>query len=129
MKPRRPTRWPLLLLTTGVVACQTPARQSDPAALIVESDEQSRSELQQVVSTMLGLPDVLLADDAFTKSSDLLIERNAAYDASSMRITGRDSGKPQVFRLSIRDGACVLTHAVDGRHVALVHARCKAVQD
>jgi hypothetical protein len=94
-------------------------------AVMVNSTPQSRAQLAGAVSEMLGGSPVMLADDAFTRSSVLLIERSPARDAEGVRMTGRDYGKPETFTLVRSNGACVLVSARDGRRFALTEARCR----
>jgi len=110
-------RWPALALL-ALAACQSPLPQPPPAALIVDADAASRADLQQAVAALLGLPGVTLADDALTRSSVLLIERD-------LHVTGRDPGRPEAFNLVLQDGACVLVRARDGQRATLARTRCQ----
>lgn len=110
----------------GLVACQARATQPDVAAVLVNPTPQSRAQLAKAVNEMLGVSTVTLADDAFTRSSVLLIERSPARNRSGVRISGRDYGKPETFKLVKSDGGCVLVSARDGRRLALTDATCRA---
>lgn len=124
----RAARWvPVLALLAA--ACQTPAPQEAPVpAVIVDADAVSQADLRQAVGTLLGDQDVLVADDALTHSSRLLIERLNAYDQQGERATGRDFGRPEALELRLSGGACTLVRARDGRSAVLAHTHCQALQ-
>lgn len=109
----------------GLVACQAPATQPDVPAVLVNPTPQSRAQLVKAVSEMLGVSSVILADDALTRSSVLLIERSPARDPGGVRITGRDYGKPETFTLIKSASACVLVSARDGKRIVLTDAACR----
>jgi hypothetical protein len=105
----------------ALCACQTPAAQAESPAVLIEPDEAARTELRAAVADLLQAPEVLLAPDAFTRSSTLQIEPRG------LAITGRDYGRPQTVMLLRRDGACVLLHGADRR--VLSQARCGPFQE
>ena len=70
---------PVIVLLT---ACQAPAAQPDAAARIVDPTPESRAALARVVSEALNGTQALLADDALTTSSELVIERTRPRDLS-----------------------------------------------
>ena len=111
----------------GVVACQVPATQPEVPAVIVNPTPQSRAQLANALSKMLYGSPVILADDALTRSSVLLIERRPARDASGVRIDGRDYGKAQTFTLIKSGSSCVLVSARNGSRVTLTDVTCRAV--
>jgi hypothetical protein len=68
---------------------------------------------------------VLLADDALTRTSTLLIERTAARDSTGQRISGRDYEAPEQFELVLSAERCTLIHARTGQRYELRAARCE----
>jgi hypothetical protein len=98
----------------------------ESAAVIIEPTDASRAALHEALSAALGRSDVTLADDALTRDSILLIEPTPARDAAGQRITGRDFGRPEEFRLVTREGRCMLIHERTGRQYELSHTRCAA---
>ena len=109
----------------GLAACQAPAPQRDVAAVLLNPTPQSRAQLANALNEMLGVSSVTLADDAFTRSSVLLIERSPARDPDGVRITGRDYGKPETLTLVKSASACVLVNARDGMRIVLTDATCR----
>src|SRR5205814_6391888 len=88
------------LLAALLASCASPGatRLPDDAkpAVIVEPGVRSRAALLQAVTDLLGGARPLLADDALTRESTLIIER--------MRLEGRDRGVPEHFRLFLSSG-------------------------
>ena len=94
-----------ILLVSG---CQTMNAAADVPALLSEPDEASRAALRDTISAIFGGQDVPLADDALTKSSLLLIERNPRGSLDAPPATGRVLEEPIRFRLVKSGGECVL---------------------
>jgi hypothetical protein len=107
----------------GVLAAGACAARATPAVL-VEPTAASRAELARVVSRALRGAPVTLADDALTADGTLVVERVERRDASGRPLTGRDSGRPEHFRL-VKDGArCVLIQERTGQRFELGSASC-----
>lgn len=107
--------------TTAVIlisGCQTMNAASDVPALIAAPDDASRAALRQTVSAIFGGQDVPLADNALTKSSLLLIERDPRGSLDAPPATGRVMEEPIRFRLVKSGGECVLVDLRDeSRHL------------
>lgn len=89
-------------------------------AVIADPTPQSRAALLQAVTDALG-QEPLLADDALTRESTLLIERR--------NLDGRERGTPERFvLLKVRD-RCVLLHERTGQRSPLVETRCVALAE
>lgn len=101
-----------------LIACKTAVVPDEVPANIIAPTDEGRAELRQLVSTMLGGRVVTIADDALTTDSMLVIE--------AKNFTGRDSGRPDQFRLLLRGSECVLVHLGSGARSALSSARCIA---
>jgi hypothetical protein len=104
-----------ILMVSG---CQTMNAAADVPALLSEPDEASRAALRDTISAIFGGQDVPLADDALTKSSLLLIERNPRGSLDAPPATGRVLEEPIRFRLVKSGGECVLVDLRDeSRHL------------
>ena len=104
-----------ILMVSG---CQTMNAAADVPALLSEPDEASRAALRDTISAIFGGQDVPLADDALTKSSLLLIERNPRGSLDAPPATGRVLEEPIRFRLVNSGGECVLVDLRDeSRHL------------
>ena len=95
-----------------------------PAA-IMESTPAGRTDVRQAVAAALG-KDVLIADDALTKSSLLTIERRIPRTLDGRVASGRILDPPETFRLVLEGDHCVLVHDRTGASYPLEHARCRA---
>jgi hypothetical protein len=106
-------------------ACASMAQQDVPAVIVTPTPE-SHAELVQVVSSALNSADVRIAPDALTREDLLAIDHTPARDASGQRLSGRDYGRPEHFRL-VKDGSqCVLIHTGTGVRHELKKVDCAA---
>lgn len=115
----------VLAFVLVAVGCRTvrPEPREVPA-LIVAPTAASRAALAAAVTAALHGAQVTIADDALTRSSTLIVERARPRDAAGLRISGREVGAPERFRLGKRDGACVLLHERTGRAALLESTTC-----
>ena len=116
-----------LAVAAIAVACLAACRVSvdpDPVpAVLIAVDDAARSELVAALSAALNRTAVRVAADALQHDSELVIERAPARDPSGLPLNGRESARPQHFRLLLISGRCVLEHDGGGRAI-LRHARC-----
>ena len=116
----RPAGSLLLLLA----ACAAEPLPEGLPARVVEPDAASRAELHGIVRTALGGREVVLAPDALTTESLLLIEPAPPRGIDAPPATGRQLGRPERFRL-VRDGPqCVLIQDSTGLRWLLLDTRC-----
>lgn len=118
----------LLLLAAACKSAPEPQRPAEGAlARIVNPTPQSRAALAQAVRDALeGVP-AMLADDALTRESTLIVERAAHRDPEGRRAQGRELGRPERFTLFKTGADCVLVHERTGRRLPLVATECAAV--
>jgi hypothetical protein len=107
-----------------IAACAAPAQ--DMPAVLLEPGARARLELAQAVSSEFGGVKVPLADDALTRTPELVIERASARDAQGLLLNGRETGRPEIFRLVLAASQCVLVHERNGHRIALASATCGA---
>ena len=117
----------LLAAALATCSCGTLPAGSDLPAVIVAPTAQSRDELQQAVSNTLNGASVTLADDALTRDSTLIIERNQARDANGVPLSGRELGRPEKFQLVKSGKDCILIHEASGKRWTLKHTTCSPV--
>ncbi len=117
-----------LLAAVLLAACSSlsAANDEDVTALIAEPTESSRAALRQAVKTAFNGMDIMLADDALTRTSLLTIERRPIFDKQGNRIMGRDLSRPHIFRLVKSGDDCVLVRVPDDRRWVLADTRCVA---
>jgi hypothetical protein len=108
----------------AVAACHPRPASRDVPAVISSPTPQSRAELARVVSRALDGAPVTIADDALTREDTLIVERTVRRDAQGRPLTGRDTGRPEHFRLVRSGGRCVLVHERTGRRWTLESTTC-----
>jgi hypothetical protein len=113
-------------LTALLMGCASTSAHEPVPALIVGANTASRAELQHVVSKALGRQRVVLADDALTSSSDLIIESTRPRDGAGQLLNGRVLRAPDHFQLLVDGARCYLRHEGTGRRYALYATRCRA---
>jgi outer membrane lipopolysaccharide assembly protein LptE/RlpB len=107
----------------AVAGCHARAAGDVPAALTQPTAE-SRAELERVVGEALNRSSVTLAADALVADGVLVVDRAVRRDAQGRPLQGRETGRPERFRL-VRNGAdCVLVHEASGRRFRLKSATC-----
>jgi hypothetical protein len=111
-----------LILLAG---CQTIASADDVPARISNPSDASRAALQQAVSIALHT-EVMLADDALTNSSILVIERNPPKTLQGRPATGRNMDLPIQFKLVVNASDCILIDTRDDTRHRLEDTTCAA---
>jgi hypothetical protein len=107
-------------------ACTSSPAPNDQPALIVQPDVDSRAELLSTVRTALNNAPLTLADDALTRDSVLMIERQTRLDPYGLPANGRELGLPERFVLVTDGKRCVLTQARTQQQWLLTHTHCIA---
>jgi len=104
--------------------CATAPPAQDVPAVITSQTPEGRAELVRVVSQALHGAPLTLADDALTRESTLIIERARARGPDGTPLLGRDTGRPERFRLVKNGSRCELVHEGSGRRFALRSVTC-----
>jgi hypothetical protein len=114
-------------LSASLYGCckKTVPTERDQPARVIEADAASRLAVQNAVSTALHT-DVMLADDALTTTSVLVIERNPPRSLQGHPAQGRIMEAPIQFQLVRHGEACVLIDQRDRSRYPLENTRCKA---
>ena len=106
------------------LACASAATTSAPA-LIIDSTPSSRADIQHAVATALGT-EVLIADEALTTSSLLIIDRRERHTIDGRVGGGRVLDPPETFQLVLDENQCILVHRRTEEAYPLENARCRA---
>lgn len=111
-----------------VAACQGLGSEETAgvSALRVEPTPASTTEIRNTVERALSGRRILLANDAFTESSLLVIERRRHERLEGVRSSGVADEAPHRFRLVLDDEQCELVHLNSGKRHALTRTRCRA---
>ena len=105
-------------------ACATAPGGGDQPAVLTNPTPESRAELARTVERALGSKPITFADDALTRDGTLIIERAPARTREGVPLSGRETGRPEHFRLLKRGSRCVLVHEGTGRRWTLEAATC-----
>lgn len=109
----------------ALAGCKQVLEDANEPAVIVDPTDASRAALQQVVNEALRT-DVLLADDALTDSSVLIIERKIPESITGSPAQGRTMEMPVQFRLLTNGTICVLEDQRDKTRYLLGDTKCVA---
>jgi hypothetical protein len=85
----------------------------EPAVLVSPSAE-DRMQLSRIVGKALHRPPILLAPDALTAQSVLIIEPVRPRDQSGLLLNGRELGLPERFELAKSGSCCLLVQERTG---------------
>jgi hypothetical protein len=110
-----------MLLLAG---CHPRPAAPDVPAVLTGPTAQSQAELVRVVSEAMNGTPVTIADDALTADDRLIIDRAQPHDARAMNLGGRETRRPEHFRLVKSGSRCVLVHEETGRRWQLDSATC-----
>jgi hypothetical protein len=120
----RITRTAGLVGTLVLAGCHAKLARTDVAAVLTNPTEPVRAELLRVVSDSMNGAPVTLADTALTDGDRLIVQRTPRRDARGVLLDGRDTGRPEHFRLVKSGTQCVLVHEGTGRRWVLAGASC-----
>lgn len=112
----------------GFCGCDCPPRRSLQPAVLVNPSEQDRIRLSRIVAEALHRPSILLAPDALTAESTLIIEPVRPRDQSGLPLNGRELGRPERFDLAKGGACCLLIQARTGERWRL-HQSCRVKTD
>ena len=116
-----------LLVVVTLAACKHVVPDADEPALIRDPSDASRAALQQAVNRALGT-EVLLADDALTTTSVLIVERRIPRGVTGSPAQGRMMDEPVRFTLVTNGTDCVLVDERNGSRYPLANTDCVAEQ-
>jgi hypothetical protein len=118
----------LVIATMMMFACKNSRSGEAVPARITEPTAETRAELARLVSTALHDATVVLADNALTDNSQLIIERRQFRDQNNNPVMGRNlnPGPIEHFRLLLKNGLCVLVQQSTGNRWTLEKTHCIA---
>jgi hypothetical protein len=105
-------------------ACASATGRPDLPAMLTNPTAESRAELVRRVSGALHGAPITIADDALTRDSTLIVERTRARTADGVPLSGRETGRPEHFRLVKNGTRCVLVHERTEKRWTLKAATC-----
>jgi hypothetical protein len=131
--PRHIARFAPALLQALVVGCIASCASSSPAVekpvVFDKPDAKSRLGLQNALCKFLGVSYVVLAEDALTHDSALIIEPARIRDFEGRRLQGRETRVPERFHLirGKKKDECVLVYDRNNARTTLADAHCKTL--
>lgn len=116
-------RVPGIVSVMAAGGCVGMAMADDIPARISPATAESRAVLQKTVNEALRT-EVLLADDALTAASVLIIERNVPGGIDRQPAQGRNMDTPIRFRLVLHGDDCILIDERDESRYVLSNVSC-----
>lgn len=113
----------LTVLFLSFAGCQTINEEYDRPARIIDPTPASRAALQDVMNRAIGT-DVVLAADAFTARSVLVIENNPPPTMEDPVPMGRVMEPPMRFRLVTDGSNCIVIDERDRSRYLLLATDC-----
>ena len=114
----------VLLLTLLLPGCGNSVEKRESAAVIVNPTAESRAELERIIAAALNRVSIILADDALTLDSELIIDRKAPQNLQNNWVMGRRIEKPHRFYLKTEDKNCFLVQESNNNRWLLKNAQC-----
>ena len=98
----------LICITALSIACKSNTKQDYVDAIIINPTSESRTELIQFISSALNRKKVILADDALTEDSFLIIDHKLLNQKQHNAALGRINDIPVKFKLVTDGKNCIL---------------------
>jgi hypothetical protein len=108
----------------ALAGCLPHVAPRDVSAVLTNPTAQTHAELVRVVSQAMNGAPVTIANTALTADDVLIVERTIRRDARGRELNGRETGRPEHFRLVKSGSRCVLVHERTGRRWTLESATC-----
>lgn len=122
-----PGGWAALAGALLLASCPGGAAPAkDSPALITRPTAGSRAEIAEAVGRALNGATVTIGDDAFVHESTLVIERARPRALEGAPAPGRETLKPEHFRLVKNGSTCVLIHEGSAERFVLISTACAA---
>jgi len=113
-----------LLSLYGCMLSDEEQYSAEQPALLITPSSKSVLELQAVTARLLEKEQVLIAESAFTKHSELTIERLPHKSKDGQLIMGRSMEVPYTLQLIIKSGECFLKDKLTGKKHPLTVTQC-----
>ena len=112
-----------LMCALAMTGCKTIGSGEDLPARVTNPTIESRAALQQAVNDAMNM-NVLIADDALTDSSLLILERSPPRSMQNLPATGRNMDSAIQLRLVINGNDCILVDTRDAARYLLENTTC-----
>lgn len=110
----------LPLLSLPLMACSATSQSQGAGvpALLLEPDAATHNQVVQAAAKLLQQPSLVLAEDAFSKSSPVVLERS--------QLPGREMSRPEQLQLMLDGKGCYLLRSSSAATARLPDTRCRA---
>ncbi|MCP4488405.1 MAG: hypothetical protein GY820_13950 [Gammaproteobacteria bacterium] len=115
-------------LALTIIGCKTIQVNAPAPALLEEVTDEVLTEIRQVISAALHGRKVIIADNVFTRSSKLIIQRKRHLDASGNPVQTRVDEAPFIYQLLKQNNSCFIEEASSSRRYILLQAKCRVLQ-
>ncbi|HAU92942.1 MAG TPA: hypothetical protein DCW59_11345 [Alteromonas sp.] len=119
--------WACASLVVASGCAQTSDNELYPATLVGLSNQQ-KVQIERVISEWFGGTKITLADDVFTKSSFVTIERRGHLDSQGRLVEGRNNNQAYSFTLYKKGTQCLLSNDGMGQKIVLDNLECVATE-
>jgi len=114
----------IVAATMALFGCVLRVAPPDVPAVLTNPTGRTHQELARVVSRAMNGAPVTIADSALTSDDVLIVDRVVRRDARGVNLNGRETGRPEHFRLVRSGSRCVLVHERTGRRWTLRSVTC-----
>lgn len=114
----------ILASTLALFGCLVRLAPPDVPAVLTNPTGRTHAELARAVSRAMNGTPVTIADSALTSDDVLIVDRVVRRDARGVELNGRETGRPEHFRLVKSGARCVLVHERTGWRWTLKSATC-----
>ena len=121
---RRLTSAAMVAGALALSGCVLRVAPPDVPAVLTNPNARTPEELARAVSRGMNGAPVTIADSALTSDDVLIVDRVVRRDSRGVELNGRETGRPEHFRLVKSGSRCVLVHDQTGRRWTLGSAIC-----
>ena len=108
-----------------ITSCKTTQAEVLVPALLEHSSPKTRTVLEQAIGELMNSQAIKLANNVFTKTSTIVIDRHQPKDSRGNLLDGRDMRQADTVSLVTSDGECYVKHDQSGNIQLINSINCK----
>ena len=120
---------PLAILLLSASGCATTQEAELHEAIIKSISVSQKQAIESKISNWFGGLNITIAEDAFSKTASITIERKAKVDSRRLPIDGRHDNPVYSFTLLSDGEQCVLRNDQNGELTVLENVTCYIVDE
>jgi|TARA_B110000240_G_C13375848_1_gene400280 hypothetical protein len=109
-----------------ISSCKATQAESLIPAFLEHSSPKSRTVLEQAIGDLLNSQAIKLANNVFTKTNTVIIDRYQPKDSRGNLLDGREIRQADTVSLLTGDGKCYVKHDQSGNIKRVNSINCKA---